>query len=135
MSSSQLNADYVIDYTKDNVADIGKQFDVVIDVAATLSIKNYRSLLKPNGICVVVGFSTIGHMVSYSLAGKRDGKKIKLCTANNKVGDDLLEINKLILAKQLKVFIDSRYSLGETAEAIHHAETGHPKGKIVINIC
>jgi NADPH:quinone reductase-like Zn-dependent oxidoreductase len=131
----EFGADYIVDYTKENVADSGKQFDIVVDVAATLSVKNYRSLLKPNGICVVIGFSTIGHMVSYNLAGKRDGKRIKLCTANNKVGDDLLEINKLIEAGQLKVVIDSRYPLSETAEAIRHAETGHPKGKIVIQVC
>jgi len=130
----ELNADYIVDYTKDNVADIGKQFDVVIDVAATLSVKNYRSLLRPDGICVVIGFSTIGHMISYSLAGKRDGKKIKLCMANNKNGNDLLEINSLVKTGQIKVVIDSRYSLSETAEAIRHAETGHPKGKIVIKV-
>ena len=128
----ELGIDYIVDYTRENIVESGKQFDVVIDVAATLSVNNYRRLLKPNGICVVVGFSTIGHMVSYNFAGKRDGKKIKLCTANNKNGDDLLEINKLVETGQLKVVIDSRYSLGKTAEAIHHAETGHPKGKIVI---
>ena len=51
---------------------------------------------------------------------------------NNKNGDDLLEINKLVETGKLKVVIDSRYSLDETAEALRHAETGHPKGKLVI---
>ena len=129
-----LGADHIIDYKKESVVNCGKQFDAVIDVAATLSVKNYRHLLKQNGTCIVVGFSTIRHMISHSLAQKKDGKKIKLCMANNKISDPLLDINKLVEAGQLKVIIDSRYSLDEIANALHHTEVGHPKGKVIVEI-
>jgi NADPH:quinone reductase-like Zn-dependent oxidoreductase len=129
-------ADTVIDYKKEAaVNDASKQYDVVIDVAATLSVKEYRRALKTGGRCVVIGFSTIGHTLSYSFAGKRDGKTIKLCMANNKNGDELLEINELVEAGKLRVAIDSHYSLDETAEALRHTESGHPKGKVVIKVC
>jgi len=127
-----LGADYVIDYKKGSAVSKDKQYDVVIDVAANLSVKGYRHALKKNGRCVVIGFSTLGHTISYSLAGKRDGKSIKLSMTNNKNGDDLLEINNLVEMGKLRVFIDSRYSLDETAEAFHRTETGHPKGKVII---
>ena len=127
-----LGADYVIDYKKGSAISNDKQYDVVIDVAANLSVKGYRRALKKNGRCVVIGFSTLGHTISYSLAGKRDGKSIKLSMTNNKNGDDLLEINNLVEMGKLRVFIDSRYSLDETAEAFHRTETGHPKGKVII---
>ncbi len=130
----ELGTDFTIDYSKENAACIGRQFDAVIDIAATLSVKDYRRLLKPGGICAVIGFSTIGHMLSYNFAGKRDGKKIKLCSADNKNGDELLEINRLAESGQLKVVIDSRYPLNNAAEALHRAESGHPAGKIIINI-
>jgi NADPH:quinone reductase-like Zn-dependent oxidoreductase len=52
--------------------------------------------------------------------------------ANNNDGNELIEINRLVESGQLKVVIDSRYSLDETAEALRRAETGHPKGKVVI---
>jgi len=126
-----LGADKVIDYKKESVV-TGKQYDVVIDVAAILSVKEYRRALKTDGRCVVIGFSTLGHTLGYSFAGKRDGKTIKLCMANNKDGNELLEINRLVESGQLKVVIDSRYSLDETAEALRRAETGHPKGKVII---
>ena len=129
---SSLGADTIVDYKKESIAKSGKQFDAIIDVAATLSVKDYRNLLKRNGICVVVGYSTFGHLISHSLAGKRDGKKIILCAANNKISSPLSELNKLVEAGKLKVIIDSRYPLGETAEALRRAETGHPKGKVVI---
>ncbi len=128
-----LGAD-VIDYKKERDVIGVKQYDAVIDVAASLSVKDYFRALKPNGICVVVGFSTIGHALSYNLAGKQEGKRIALCTANNKRADDLLEVSKLVETGKMKVIIDSRFSLDDTAEALRRAETGHPKGKIVIHV-
>lgn len=133
-SIRSIGADQVIDYKRESVVASGKQYDVIIDVAATLSVKNYRRLLKPNGICVVIGYSTLKHTISYNLAGKRDGKKIMLCAANNRNSEDLLAINKLIDAGQLRVVIDSRYSLDNAAEAVRRVETGHPKGKVIIGI-
>ena len=129
----EIGADNVIDYKKENVVN-GRQYDVVIDVAATLSVKEYRRALKPDSICVVIGFSTLKHMLSYSLAGKRDGKRVILCMANNKNGDELLEINRLVESGQLRVVIDSRYTLEETADALRRIETGHPRGKVIIEI-
>ncbi|MCL2332392.1 MAG: zinc-binding dehydrogenase [Actinomycetia bacterium] len=129
-----LGIDRVIDYKKENVASCGRLFDVVIDVAVRLSVENYRCLLKQNGICVVVGFSPIRHLISHSLAGKRDGKKIVLCTANNKINDPLLDMNTLVETGKMRVVIDSRYAFDDTAEAIRRVETGHPKGKVVIEI-
>ena len=129
-----LGADLIIDYKKENVAETGKQYDVIIDVAATLSVKNYRKLLKPNGICVVIGFSTMGHLISYQLARKKDGKRIVLCAAKNKENVPLLDLNKLVEAGKLRTVIDSRFSLGDTDKALRHLETGHPKGKIIIQV-
>ena len=129
-----LGADRLIDYMKENAVDGDKQYDVVIDVAATLSVKDCRRALKPNGVCVVVGFSTIRHLVSCNLAGRSDGKKIIICTSNSKNSDDLLELNKLAEAGRLKVAIDSRYNLNKTAEAMRRIESGHPKGKIIITM-
>ena len=130
-----LGADFIIDYKKENVADTGKQFDIILDVAATLSVNNYRKLLKPNGICVVIGFSSMGHLISYQLARKKDGKKIVLCVAKSKENAPLLDLNTHIEAGNLRTVIDSSFTLDETAKALHHAKTGHPKGKIVIQIC
>ncbi|MCL1981548.1 MAG: NAD(P)-dependent alcohol dehydrogenase [Clostridiales bacterium] len=127
-----LGADTVFDYTKEDFAKDGWKYDIILDVAATLSVKGYRLALKPNGKAVVVGFNTIGHMVSVSLAGKRDGKKIAILAANNRNADDLLELNNLAESGKLKTVIDSSYSLDETAKALHRAESGHPKGKVVI---
>lgn len=126
-------ADSIIDYKKEPV--IGnQQYDAVIDVAATIPVAGYRRALKQNGRCIIVGFSSLGHIVSYNLAGKRDGKEIKLCSANNKNGDDLLAINRLVKAGQLRVFIDSCYPLKDAADAFRRIKSGHPRGKVIIDV-
>jgi len=129
-----LGADRVIDYKKENFAEEGEKYDVILDIAASRSVKDYRRALKTGGVCVVIGFSTIGHMISVLLAGKRDGKgNIGILTANNKIGGDLLELNKLIEAGKLKAVIDSQYPLEAVSDAIRRVETGHPKGKVIIS--
>jgi len=129
-----LGADRVIDYAKEDFIQNGQQYDLILDIAANRSVPEYRRALKPGGNCVVIGFSTIRHMLSVSFAAKRDGKKIAILAANNKNGDDLRFINTLVEAGKIKPIIDSRYPLSEAAEAIRHAETSHPKGKVVITI-
>jgi NADPH:quinone reductase-like Zn-dependent oxidoreductase len=129
-----LGADTIIDYKNEAVVADGKQYDVVIDIAATLSVKDYRCALKTGGRCVVIGFSTLGHALSYGFAGKSNGKTIKLWMANNKDSNDLLEINKFVEAGWLRVIIDSRYPLAETAEALRRTESGHPRGKVVLQV-
>ncbi|MCL2867027.1 MAG: NAD(P)-dependent alcohol dehydrogenase [Clostridia bacterium] len=127
-----LGADTVIDYKKGPVLTVDRQYDIILDVAASLKVKDYRRALKTGGRCIVIGFSTLGHALHYGFARKHDGKTIRLCMANNKDGNALLEINKLVETGQIRAFIDSRYPLTETAEALRHTETGHPKGKIII---
>ena len=127
-----LGADSIVDYTKERATHTGKRYDVILDVAATLSVKDYRKLLKPNGICVVIGFSTMRHVFDYKVAREIDGKKIVLCVAKNNENAALLDLNKLVESGQLKTVIDSRFSLEDTSKALHHAVSGHPKGKIVI---
>jgi len=127
-----LGADKVIDYNNEPVITDDKQYDAIIDVAATLSVKQYRRALKSGGRCVVIGFSTIRHLLRHSLARKKDGKTITLCMANNNESNVYNEINNLVETGQLKAVIDSRYTLDKTADALRRIETGHPKGKVII---
>jgi len=129
-----LGADHVIDYTSEDFAKNGRQYDLILDIAANRSVKDYRRALKPGGVCMVVGFSTIRHMLRVGLAAKRDGKKIAILAANNTRQKDLLFLNGLMETGTLKPIIDSRYPLSKAAEALWHAETKHPRGKVIIGI-
>jgi NADPH:quinone reductase-like Zn-dependent oxidoreductase len=47
---------------------------------------------------------------------------------------DLLYIIELFKAGKVKSFINKRYPLNETAEAMRYLEEGHARGKVVITV-
>jgi NADPH:quinone reductase-like Zn-dependent oxidoreductase len=53
-----LGADEVIDYTEDFTRS-GKRYDLILDVAASLSFSSRRRVLEPNGILVGVGAADV----------------------------------------------------------------------------
>jgi len=126
-----LGADHVIDYTREDFADNGQRYDLILDIAANRFVSDYRGSLKPEGRCVVIGFSDISHLMNVSLFG---GKSVTILMADNTLGGDLASVNELFEAGKLKPVIDSYYPLDEVAAAINHVETGHPKGKVIIEI-
>jgi len=106
---------------------------------ANSSASEYLRALSPNGKCVIIGFSTIPHMVfQVGLIGSlltMTGNK-KIGTMGSAVADqkDLLFIKELIETGKVVPVIDRRYPLSETAEAIRYLEEGHAKGKVVITM-
>ncbi|MEZ4590986.1 MAG: NAD(P)-dependent alcohol dehydrogenase [Chloroflexota bacterium] len=131
-----LGADHVLDYTREKV--VGNQkYDLVLDNVGNLAAAQFRQLLKPQGIGVMVGFTSIGRMLGNVLAGqwwaRRGGPSLSsmLARANK---EDMQLFHDLLAEGVLKPVIDRSYSLAETAVAIHHLETGRARGKIVITV-
>jgi NADPH:quinone reductase-like Zn-dependent oxidoreductase len=132
-----LGADHVIDYTKEKVTASGQKYDLVLDNVGNLTASQFRQLLKPQGIGVMVGFTTIGRMVGNVLAGiwsaRRGGPSIGSMLAHpNK--EDMQLFHDLLAEGVLKSVIDRSYPLAETADAIRYLETGRARGKVVISM-
>ena len=132
-----LGADHVVDYTKQKVAASGQKFDLVLDNVGNLTAAQFRQLLKPQGIGVMVGFTTVGRMLGNVVAGRwsalRGGPTITsmLAQANP---DDMQLLHDWLAAGHLKSVIDRTYPLAETAEAIRYLETSRARGKVVITV-
>jgi NADPH:quinone reductase-like Zn-dependent oxidoreductase len=47
---------------------------------------------------------------------------------------DLTVLKDLLASGKVKPVIDREYSLSETPEAIGYLETGHARGKVIINL-
>ena len=133
-----IGADTVIDYTKEDFIQRNEQYDLILDIAANRSLTEYRQALKPDGVCAVVGFSSIGFLIRLMLFGqkstKKDGKKLALVMADNTKRQDLIFLNELFEAGKLTPIIDGCYPLVETKKAFEYFEKEHAKGKVVLMI-
>jgi NADPH:quinone reductase-like Zn-dependent oxidoreductase len=126
-----IGADHVIDYTREDFTRSGKQYDLIFDVAANHSIFGYQRALKPNGICVVAGFTTMAHLIHVMLLG---GGKIRSMGSANVDTNDLAIIGDLLASNKIVPVIDKIYPLSETAGALRHFEEEHARGKIIISV-
>ena len=132
-----LGADVVIDYKKRDFTNLTEKYDVIFDIIANHSFSDYKRVLKPNGIYVVVGFSTMKNMVRTSFdvsRTKNKNQKVVMLMADNTVQQDLCYMNTLLESKKVVPVIDNYYPLSKISEAFWYYEKEHPKGKVVIEI-
>jgi NADPH:quinone reductase-like Zn-dependent oxidoreductase len=130
-----LGADYVIDYTQEDVTENGKTYDIIFDTVGKLPFSKCKGSLTDDGIFLTT-VPTPGIMLKALWPAKRNGKKVKFLAAGlrstkEKVRD-LDFLRELIEAGNLKAVIDRRYPLAEMAEAHRYVETGRKKGNVVI---
>jgi NADPH:quinone reductase-like Zn-dependent oxidoreductase len=133
-----IGADHVIDYTREDFTRNGRQYDVIIDIAANHSVSDYKRALSPQGICVFTGFSTLFHLLKTSLLGslasKAGGQRFVRFTARL-LRDDLIELSELLEAGKVVPVLDRRYPLSEVARAMRYFGVEHAQGKVIINVC
>ena len=137
-----LGAEQVIDYTKQDFANMGQRYDLILDNVGTQPLSHFRQALTPNGICVLIGGG-----------GPNDGRWLGPVTrpfkamllspfVSQKLGmllaelnhDDLAYLAGLMQSGKIKPVIDRTYkSLREIPDAIRYLEQGHARGKVVVS--
>jgi len=131
-----IGTDNVIDYKKDDFKKSGKKFDLIIDIAANIQAKDYINLLKPKGTGILVGFSTISHMMGIGLKGRKLEKKygltVKAMGSAKAKKEDLTYLGEMISSGKIEPAIDRIYTLEETPEAMRYFHEEHARAKVVI---
>ncbi len=128
-----LGADYVVDYTQEDVTKNGKTYDVIADtVCGKASFARYQASLKPNGLYLAVAGGP-REMIQTLLTSIRGGKKVisGMGGESNQALDFLKELAEV---GHLKPFIDKTFSLEQTADAHRYADTGRKRGNVVIRV-
>ncbi len=132
-----LGADRGIDYTQEDFTRNGQRYDLIIDNVGNHSISDYARALYPNGICVIVGYTSmvflLQHLVLGRLISKTGRKKIGMMLAHI-TQKDLVVLKELMEAGKLVPVVDRCYSLSEVSEAYRYLEARHARGKIVITL-
>jgi len=131
-----LGADHVIDYTKEDFTQSGKQYELIYAANGYHPLSAYKRALAPGGIYVMAGGKTkqIFDVMLWGWWHSRGGdKKLTNVMAHASV-PDLLTLNEMIEAGKIKPVIDRRYPLSETADALRYLGEGHARGKVVITV-
>ena len=128
-----LGADKVIDYTKEDFSKNGEVFDIIFDTVGRSPFSASVKSLKKNGYYLRVVHMALSPVIRGLWVSLTSGKKVIGGVANVKA-ENLVFLNNLIEAVQLKPVIDRTYPLEEIVEAHQYVEQGHKKGNVVITI-
>jgi NADPH:quinone reductase-like Zn-dependent oxidoreductase len=130
-----IGADHVIDYQREDFTRLGQQYDLILAVNGSHSIRDYQRVLNPTGRCVVVGGS-LSQVLQALLLGRffsrAGGKKHAFMGVAATPQKDLLVLKELLETGKLSPVIDKTYPLGETARAIRYVIDEHARGKVII---
>lgn len=122
----ELGADVVIDYTNEDFSKL-ENLDIVLDtLGGEVLEKSWETLKK--GACLI----SVAEIPSEDLAAKFEVRASFCFVQANQ--EQLSSISNLIDLGKLRVEIDSVYRLEDIVEAHEKSETGHARGKIVIQI-
>src|SRR5580700_824334 len=123
-----IGADEVIDYTTANVEDAVHDVDVVVDTVGGEVAARSLSLLKPGGILV-----TVAGMADAEAAAAR-GVRAEGVARSTETRPILEELAKLVASGDLKPEIQHVFRLDEAAAAQAASETGHGRGRILLEV-
>jgi NADPH:quinone reductase-like Zn-dependent oxidoreductase len=145
-STSQLElvgsvgADEVIDYTREDVTDGTRQWELIVDTGGRRTLAQLRRALTPTGTLVIVGGEGGGRWLGGFLRNLRAplvsrfiGQRLRMLTSKPNQ-EDLQVLRELIEAGKLRPLIGRIYPLGEVPEAMRVLEAGKTRGKIVITV-
>ncbi|MDF2739654.1 MAG: alcohol dehydrogenase [Actinomycetia bacterium] len=135
-----LGADEVVDYTRDDVTDGSRHWDLILDIAGHRSLSQLRRALIARGTLVIVGSEVRGRWMGGFDRNLRAvalsrlvGQRLRMLSSTPRQ-DDLQTLRELIETGKVTPVVDRTFPLPETPEAIRHLLRGHGRGKIVITV-
>jgi NADPH:quinone reductase-like Zn-dependent oxidoreductase len=136
-----IGADEVIDYTRDDVTDGTRHWDLILDTAGRRTLSQLRRALTPKGTLVIVGGEGGGRFMGgfdrnlrAVVLSRFVGQRLRMLASKERQ-DDLQTLRELIEAGKLTPAIGRTYPLGETPEAIRQMVQGQAGGgKTVITV-
>lgn len=140
-----LGADRVIDYRQEDFTQRDERYDLIFDVASTLSLKCSKRVLKRDGVYVLIGhdhYGTVGRRVFGSLPRMFvqmartpfDRHLPKLNFSFPKKSAVMDELRDLLESGELTPVVGETFPLEQVREARRCLQEGRNRGKIVLNM-
>lgn len=122
-----LGADTVIDYKQEQFEQMLKEYDAVFDTAGGETYKKSFSVLRKGGMIV-----SMVEQPDQDLMKQHDVTALSQFT--KVTAERLQKISDLTKQGVIKTHIDKTFPLNQAAEALEYLKTGHPAGKVVIQV-
>ena len=133
----RLGASTVVDYTAEDVVARGRRYDVVLDAVGNRNLRDLRRLLVPRGTLLVVGgrggrlIGPLGLGLRAVLLSPFVGQRLVMSIARAN-GADVEVLTDYVEQGALTPVVDRVVPFGDVPAAMHHLETGHARGKVVV---
>ncbi|MEA5446683.1 NAD(P)-dependent alcohol dehydrogenase [Gammaproteobacteria bacterium AB-CW1] len=138
-----LGTDKVIDYTQDNVIELEKDIDLIIDVASTLPLSDCKRILKPDGAIIIIGHDHYGAKGHRTLGGIPYFLGLMLWARFDRhlpwpsfevieKRDAMVILRGMLEAGTLTPVVARTFPLSEVPQAIEYLQAGQSAGRIVI---
>jgi NADPH:quinone reductase-like Zn-dependent oxidoreductase len=128
-----LGADAVVDYHVDDFTTLGP-FDLVLDLVAHRSVREYRRALAPGGRYRAVGGSVatmLSLLTAGTVLGRATGRRLGVLAV--KPGPEHFSpLAERCATGEVRIHIDRTFSLDEVPEALAYVGEGRALGKVVV---
>lgn len=128
--AKSAGCDKVVDYKKEDFTRTDQKYDAILGINGCNPMKQYKSILKKNGIFVGVG--DVNQVMKALVASFISHQFTYYAGAFTKQPDYLKYAKELAEAGKLHTYIDKVYSVNETTDAIQYLLSSHASGKVVI---
>ncbi|MEL7532503.1 MAG: NAD(P)-dependent alcohol dehydrogenase [Bacteroidota bacterium] len=123
-----LGADAVIAYDKEDIHSHQGQYDLVLDNHGNLFLEDFKRMGQRG---VVIGFTTVGHMMWLMLKATFSKFPLAQFTAQANT-QDLETLADLIKKEKVKVHIEKVYPYEQIPDAIGYIESMRTRGKVAM---
>jgi NADPH:quinone reductase-like Zn-dependent oxidoreductase len=127
-----LGADQVIDYRKENFEQQVESLDAVLDTQGGEVLYRSISCMRPGGRVVCLPSSTRDDPKAKDLAEK--GQVELIWPMMHTDGSQMKLIAELLESRKLHVYVERIFALEQMAQAHEAVESGHTRGKIVVDV-
>lgn len=117
---TSLGAKRAIDYTRDDFTSQGEIYDLILEAVGNRTVGDCMKALRPGGICVVVGYTSMSLMLRAQMKKGRIQPGDRHVAAFTAKADrsDLVYLASLAESGKVKSVIERTYSFDDLPEAL-----------------
>jgi NADPH:quinone reductase-like Zn-dependent oxidoreductase len=127
-----IGADHVIDYTREDFAQRGETYDIIIDTTGTTTFARCERVLKPGGRLLLV-LGSFAQALGLKRPTKARGKKVIAGVATART-EDMNCLAELARTGEFKPVIDRSYPFESAVAAHAYVDGGRKKGNVVLTL-